>query len=106
MSATSTGSDGTKKALAARVASLERKLSVPRFCDPFLKGTCQKGDACPLPHLTAAAVEEIKRSNRQKKQEGHKSAPAPRQRSQSKGNNHTIKRTKSKKSKGNRKDGS
>ena len=97
MSATSSDSGGenSKKALAARNASIEKKLSLPRWCDPFLKGQCQKGDACPLPHMPAAAVEEIKRSNRLKKQVSKQSAPALRQRSQTphKGN-------KSKKAKG------
>ena len=49
--------------MAAELATLKKRLSTPKWCSQFLRGKCDKTD-CKLPHHSAEAVEEIKRSHK------------------------------------------
>ena len=47
------------------------------WCNAFLKGTCEKGDACCFPHLDEAAVNSIKAALEAKKKANKQGEGAP-----------------------------
>ena len=51
--------------------------SKAKYCTPYLKGNCTKGDDCPIAHLEQVAVDAIMKADRaaKAKKEARSSTP-------------------------------
>ena len=73
------GGGGQPKAKAKGKAQSGGNRLQKLWCNAFLKGTCEKGDACCFPHLDEAAVNSIKAAleANKKANKGNEAAASP-----------------------------